>query len=83
MAKEKVESPKFVITQEQIDEVIQNITTRFILKAKFILMKDLKPLTPPAFEEKFNAFQKTKMKWVNNNWEIVAEDWEEFKRGFA
>jgi hypothetical protein len=81
MPKEKVESKKFIITQEQIDAVIGNMTNRFLLKAKWILMKDLQPFSSPL-ADKFKLFEKSKMKWVNNNWEVVAEDWEEFKRGF-
>ena len=82
MPKQKVEAEKFIITKAQIDEAIGNMTNRFILKAKWILLKDLKPLAP-ALEEKFKSFEKLKMKWINNNWEIIAEDWEEFKRGFG
>jgi len=47
MPKEKVEEEKFIITKSQIDEIISNMTNRFILKAKWILLKELKP-----FEEK-------------------------------
>lgn len=39
----KTKADKFIITQEQIDEVIQNIENRFLLKAKSILKEKLIP----------------------------------------
>ena len=79
MVKQKVEDEKFVITQAQIDEIIGNISGRFLLKAKAMLKEDLVPL-PKALADKFKSFEKKNMKFVNGKWEFAGEDWEDFKK---